>query len=616
MIGLEYRLQLLEPLLVPGLLGEPNSAISYPFVPGSQIRGALIGLHLRSKLGSGEIDLLDEEGFRKLFFSGNIRYLNAYPEDSREKRMLPTPRSWFTVKREESEILDRSNKQPQNGDSCDPKQKLEEVSAEFCSLSPSGEVELLSPMRQINVHTQRDPMMGRATRDKGAVFRYNALAPGQCFVGVILFDTADSSSSDLQVIKELLQRGDLWLGGSRSAGYGHVCIDRVRVVEDWQEIEDLQAYHDVPAEEKFTVTLLSDALVRDPYTGQFSKDPTPEIAAVLGTGSEDLCIEICFWSTSLVGGFNRKWGLPLPQAVALAAGSVFVFETKKEIDKEKLQRLVEQGIGERRIEGFGRITVDWHKKPEYPHPNPREERDTQGTRTPDPTSQPVTLTGESKDIAEKMIQHMFRARLDRWLAVEINRTTINNQPSNSQLSQLRLVARDAMRQGCLFSVEWSEFSDALESVSITPSSVPDPLSKKFSGHGISLSDAARITRPRDNEWRITNAGKIYAIRKKGETLNIYQQGASLQPIKEHLDSALKRKTAREQFEGAYVSGQRLDRWIYDLLRELHPPEIGGVTLEQSKLEELAREYTIRLLDGVLHKATRSSRARAGSEGAE
>jgi len=535
MIALEYRMQLLSSLLVSGLPGEPNSAISYPYIPGSQIRGALIGEYLRSRKGN-------EEDFRKLFFSEDIRYLNAYPEGNAGRRMLPTPRSWFTLKREKGKIFDLSNRESPDRDPHDPKQKLKEVPAEFCSLSSSGEVELCSPMRQINVHTQRDPKMGRATRDEGAVFRYNALAPEQCFVGVILFATADPPSDDLQVVKELLEGGDLWLGRSRSAGYGHVRIDEVRVVEDWQEVDGQRAPRAVSAGEKFTVTLLSDALVRDPITGQFDNDPTSEIAAVLGVDRGDLEIENRFWNTSLVGGFNRKWGLPLPQTVAVAAGSVFVFKTKKEIDEGKFQRLIERGIGERRVEGFGRITVNWRKEQEYTYPS--ETRDAQGKGTLDPTPPPV-LTGESKDIVEKMITRMFRARLDRWLAAEVNRIPIANRPSNSQLSQLRLAARKAM-----------------------------------------------------------------------------QQGSSLQLIKEHLDDARKRKTAREQFEGAYVDGQRLDRWIYDLLnkpdellRELHPPEIGGVTLERGKLDELAREYTIRLLDGVLHKATRSSRARTESEGA-
>ncbi len=59
----------------------------------------------------------------------------------------------------------------------------------------------------------------------------------------------------------------------------------------------------------------------------------------------------------MIGGFNRKWGLPLPQALAVRMGSVLVFKDPG-CDPTLLDDLEVRGIGERRAEGFGRIAFN------------------------------------------------------------------------------------------------------------------------------------------------------------------------------------------------------------------------------------------------------------------
>ena len=66
----------------------------------------------------------------------------------------------------------------------------------------------------------------------------------------------------------------------------------------------------------------------------------------------------------MVGGFNRKWGLPLPQTPALKRGSVLKLEITNEVSEKTLWKLIDNGLGERRNEGFGRIGINRVKKPE------------------------------------------------------------------------------------------------------------------------------------------------------------------------------------------------------------------------------------------------------------
>ena len=39
MIVISYQVTLLEPLLATRIAGDPNSAVSYPYVPGGAVRG-------------------------------------------------------------------------------------------------------------------------------------------------------------------------------------------------------------------------------------------------------------------------------------------------------------------------------------------------------------------------------------------------------------------------------------------------------------------------------------------------------------------------------------------------------------------------------------------------
>lgn len=58
-----------------------------------------------------------------------------------------------------------------------------------------------------------------------------------------------------------------------------------------------------------------------------------------------------------VTGWSGLWGLPREDALAIGMGSVFVVGFEQEPDFDALLRLQEEGIGERKAEGFGRLTV-------------------------------------------------------------------------------------------------------------------------------------------------------------------------------------------------------------------------------------------------------------------
>ena len=116
--------------------------------------------------------------------------------------------------------------------------------------------------------------------------------------------------------------------GSRTGGYGKAKIIKSKI-EGWQETN---AAADLKASDVFTVTLLSHALVRD-ENGQFQTDICKEFESF-----GELDEKKTYKKAEIIGGFNRKWGLPLPQMTAVKAGSIFTFKAKRDIAATAISR--------------------------------------------------------------------------------------------------------------------------------------------------------------------------------------------------------------------------------------------------------------------------------------
>lgn len=432
-----------EPILATSFQGDPNSDVSYSYLPGSAIRGALIGryLHLHPLVSE---DIVDDPVIRRLFFEDTTCFLNAYLYiEELEQRSLPTPLSWRQPKAKENDLIDLSSSEVASDD----KESLERVGTKFCSVS--GETGYLhQEQRRINIHNQRDRHKGRATKASGQVYQYESLEKGQTFQAVILCDHEEDGCT----LKQLLDDSPtLRIGGSQTAGYGKVRLSDVQKVSDWQEVG-------IPINDRdhsgiCRITLLSDAIICN-ASGQYVVEPPAEAIADL------LEISIpsqptSYMSGTHVGGFNRKWGLPLPQVCAIAAGSVFVFD-KLNLTTKQIQNLERFGIGERRNEGFGRVTVNWL-------PNVR--KFFVGESKTQPSDKTFPLADLSVQLAREMATRLLRQQLTQKLEQEVNKWNLNGKISNSQLSRLVMVANQALQESNSELV--SEFLNNLRSTAKT-----------------------------------------------------------------------------------------------------------------------------------------------------
>ncbi|HEY1349210.1 MAG TPA: hypothetical protein VGF67_06265 [Ktedonobacteraceae bacterium] len=430
-----YRVELLEPALVTSLQGDPNSAVAFDYLPGSVLRGLWVSRYLALRSSD-----TSESTLQRLFFDGSTRYLNGYPLDADNQPGLPVPISWQRVKHEEDKIFDLAVDVP------DDSLQWQSLPEPFYTQSDE-DVSLIQPERNVMVHTRRTARFGRAmpTRQAdgerlvlqpneipGAVYRYDALAAGQTFQAAIVCDH-DADASTLHAL--ILGEGRVSLGGSRSGGYGQAEISQVQVqVDEYDPQWDACGEGDDMQEGTLIVTLRSDLLVRDP-SGQFVVDPDL-VCQVLSKHLlvEHLVLKDAFLGSRLVGGFNRKWRLPLPQALAVRMGSVLVLQDPG-CDPAVLEHLEARGIGERRAEGFGQVAFNRQQMAILSAQK--------NTRSADRS--PFTISEKGvRDLAERMLARLLRQRLDQGLLDAANSKKLYHPPANAQISRLRSLVLEAL----------------------------------------------------------------------------------------------------------------------------------------------------------------------------
>jgi len=387
MITLTFDIEAQEPLLLTRPGGDHARLLSYPYIPGSALRGALIHRY-RAAAGS---NIVDDSAATRLFFDGHVRYLNAYPL-RQGQRAQPLPLTCLLPDRADPIIL-------------------------CCTRPPT--LEIVDTPWQISQHA--------AHRSAGTAFRYQAIAPGERFGGAILCPDADTAN----LIGALLE-ADLKLGGARTAGYGSATVDRSQISPDQTEFES--GAIDVKPGDQLAITLLSDLILRDesgPRAGAFAVDLKPDrLPRPIGNAVRPVT---AYKRPTLIGGFSHAWGLPIDQAVAIVGGSVFIYEATRPVAATELRALELDGLGERRVEGFGRVQVSvppirrWHIAAAQPPPQ---------------AATPAELTPADRAVLTVMVQRLARRDLDRRLAEYVD-THIPGRLGRAPLARLRALAEDA-----------------------------------------------------------------------------------------------------------------------------------------------------------------------------
>lgn len=334
---LTYYIKALEDVKITETIVQKESEQSLDYITGSSIRGAYIYKYISHY----NIKNINEGEHRNKLLKGDINFLNAYPVYD-DERAVPFPKCYFCPKEKirGAEYLDYINLSL--GLDNDLEDGFEKARfSEFVALD-GNDYERVKVDKISNLHISK-------RTDKNKLFRYEAIKKGQVFMGII----KSQEESYLQEVKELLEDTSIYIGSSKGSGYGKCYIYDMEICEESPEkvqFEDMNDYG-----EYIYLIALSDIIYRTKlgeYKTIVDEDLLKKELSLENVEFVDSCIE-----TKNVTSFNNKWNCSLPQIVAIKGGSVFKYRVNGEIDEELLYEFIDKGIGERKIDGFGRFII-------------------------------------------------------------------------------------------------------------------------------------------------------------------------------------------------------------------------------------------------------------------
>jgi len=444
---LRYTLTLNEPAILTMIGGDPNSSWTLPYIPGSAIRGSVARV-----LGDPGNDLSKMAEFKKMVLGDGVRYLNAYPRaDSR--RALPVPVSFRAKKDDlaygtaEVNVVDLSAFDVEEW----PDDQLVNLTEPFVTLG-AAQPKRVNPKRGARIHHQRDRTKGRAWADPetgqehGTIFAFEYIEAGQEFDGIIqVFGNAeDVCQRRIKHIKEILT-GPLLIGRSRRSGYGGNATIEWRDDKDREVLGRNVVSNDITKGTEFRVLLISDYIGRNPRTGQL--DPSYLVNEIERQLDGHAKVIRRRWKFGITGGFNRKWRLEVQQAPICVAGSVLVLRATRDISLEDIKLIEHEGLGERRVEGFGRVVF---LKAATSSPIvircPAE----------DPHSQPTRDTRNPPEIVKFVEKRILLKAITRTIQGEAARLvkSVASPPSTNLIGRLRNVLRGEPGQALSILREW------------------------------------------------------------------------------------------------------------------------------------------------------------------
>ena len=368
---IRVKIETLSPIVLATRTNTTVMTSSHDFFSGTLVRGMLAERYIEAKnLGS---QAQEDEDFLGLFFD-KLRFVAAYPVRASDgKRASFVPASVQRLKDGEA-VRDLLADAPEAG---------YKTLRGFAVIEDGG-IEKVDVAKNISLHMSRSNVKERQGKERGssslerlagrsrdgAIYNYEAVEKGVRFEGEVFGEDAalESFMDALGTASWTAQAGR-----ARHAQYGacRVQLEPVEFVPESVEPDadnrinlrletPLLAADDLLSSAAVALQQIVDRL-NEGTAGEFSLHAyDPKRSAAQGDVENTV-----FADFVEVDNFVGIWGMKRPRAVALAAGSVFAVEKESawtENDKERLQRLLYDGVGARTEEGFGQLRL-WHLQP-------------------------------------------------------------------------------------------------------------------------------------------------------------------------------------------------------------------------------------------------------------
>ncbi len=358
-VRLRVILRLDEPLIIAERAPAGNQFDARPVIPGWALLGAL------ANPAAQRCDLSQSDEYRDfvaLFLRGGVAFPALYPAYHYSNNLypaIPAPLGLLTcsIVPFEGESEGHGVFPATERKECPECQNRLEPVGRFVTLRRQ-EPFTYTPRRSSELHIKVQEKNQRV--EKGQLYGYTVLDAGQYFVGELVCAGEDAWKR-LQEMTGVAEKTPLtWrIGKARRRGYGQVTA--------WLERCDNQpqTWVQLPLEERvkdptqpFTLTLLSDSIIVDPWGRQATGFTKTWLEPVLGLGP--VAVVDAYARTRIVDSFNATWGLPRRRDMALVAGSVAWVRLSDPPAgwQERIAQLEAEGIGLRRNEGYGRMVFN------------------------------------------------------------------------------------------------------------------------------------------------------------------------------------------------------------------------------------------------------------------
>lgn len=375
---LEFILENVDPLLFSERGADNILFTTKHYVPGSALRGALASLYIaRHKLQAAYKD----ETFYKLFLSGKVRFLPAYPIGCRELeqgKAFVMPLSLMRSKdKDKKQTLDLT---------AVGEQKAGFKKLQGFAVKQGNTFYKIDTTVKIELHMSRSSEAERltGTSKEGNVFNYEYLEAGQLFKGAYLAD--DDVADLLQQVLAELKVTELHLGRSKSAQYGKCLYSPL----------DMKPQRQYELGEKLYL------LAQTPYIafGSWQRVETAaaellgELEARLGVPIAKTDLQI-FAAVENIDGYVGVWQTKKQAERALSAGTLIELRLAEKLSGEKLQEALRQGLGKNTEDGYGQFVI-WQPESNPAFAEVSSETEKQKGK--------ITLSAEVKTTAKKIIR--------------------------------------------------------------------------------------------------------------------------------------------------------------------------------------------------------------------
>ncbi|MBZ0161052.1 MAG: CRISPR-associated RAMP protein Csx10 [bacterium] len=375
-----------SPLALHRRRASEQFAPTLDYLPGSAVRGALADLYL-----AGAPERSQEADFKNLFLSGVVRFSDFLPIPSDYHGLAHLiPATAAACKRfsdHESTSLTDGLLRLELAREMKQADALEHNGWFYCPICQrgghgerrdrleSGYYTLLEAFQRVPVRkrmvTTTAIERASGTAAYGMLYSHEVIQESDVHEDVLFRGVVTLPEELRSKLKELAGYGRrIAVGYGRSRGLGQVSVagwgtapvERQAVADRWAALNETaralwSLFDRQPEGEYFSLTLQSHLALRDdagePVLGEITAQ---DFGLSVGTVQ---CRRVL--RAIAVPGWNAALDLPKPDTWALDRGSVLLFRLPPGHDREpvidRLQEIEREGIGERRAEGFGRLTA-------------------------------------------------------------------------------------------------------------------------------------------------------------------------------------------------------------------------------------------------------------------